>query len=99
MDDSLYVSEDRSEMTWTHAVLELYELSAGWPKEGNPAQWIHDDLVVLVPLTKILVWKLKHFAETLRWSLTWRFRKEVDTEAWDILSDEALHNFERQLGN
>lgn len=80
-------------MTWFHVVLEIYEPENGWPKEGNPMEWIYDhkvrfckghvdDLVVLMPLVKILLWKLKRFLKNGWWSLTWRFRKSENLE-WD----------------
>jgi hypothetical protein len=96
-------------MTWFHVVLEIYEPEDGWPKEGNPMEWIYDhkvgfckghvdDLVVLTPFAKIVVWKLKYHIENLWQSLTWRFRRaDFDTKDWDNLSDEALENFEKEL--
>jgi hypothetical protein len=67
-------------MTWTHAVLEIYEPDDGWPTEGTPADWIADskvgyangdaeNLVYFIPIRHLLWWKLKGHGRDLRNSL------------------------------
>jgi len=65
---------------WTHTVLEIYQPLdeegeiLPWPADGEPADWIHEDLVgycqgqeqalvLFIPLWKIVWWKLQRLVK------------------------------------